>query len=213
MDLHSLDGLERLTARLPLGTRQRALPAPSRELHRAILVGLCRTGAPPAREELARIVAPAPLDDALQALNGLDLIILRRDGTVAGAYPLTTETTPHRCTIGDVTIHAMCALDALAVAPMFGTAVEVASRCHVTGRELAFGLESERLLRSNAPEAMVGIEWSRPEGHAAHSLCLNMLFLADAGVAAAWCRDGDRSAYRLDQAIDFGSRFFSPLLD
>lgn len=213
MDRHAANGLGRLNARLPLADRQAALPAPLRALHRAILAGLCAEGQPPARARLTALVSEAALDDALQRLAADDLVITAGDDpTPLGAYPLTTEVTPHRCRIDGVPVYAMCALDAISVAPMFDVAVEVASQCHVSGRPVHIAMQGERLLTAGPETVQVGIEWSTPCGHAAHSLCLNMIFLADPATAAAWAADGDRTTYDLPQAIAFGTAFFRPLL-
>ena len=214
MDQHTREGLDLLNARLPLAARQQALSVTNRTLHRTILTGLCNTGRPPARGELTALVGEQPLDDALRQLAAADLVVIDdADLTLLGAYPLTCEKTPHRVMIGNHSVHAMCALDAVAVAPLFSVAAEILSSCHVTGREIRLKMRSDQLLSARPSSVRIGIEWSTPQGHAAHSLCLNMVFLSDLTVAEAWVGDGDRTHYDLAQSITFGAAFFCPLLD
>jgi len=214
MDPHTREGLDLLNARLPLAARQQALPPTDRALHRAILFGLGTHGRPPAHAELEALAGEQPLDAVLQRLNDADLVVTSEDGmSVLGAYPLTTEQTRHRVTVGGHTVHAMCALDAVAVAPLFRAATEITSRCHVTDREIRLAMQSDRLLTAEPSTVRIGIEWSTPQGHAAHSLCLNMVFLADLPTAEAWVQACDRTHYDLAQAITFGAHFFCPLLD
>ena len=47
------------------------------------------------------------------------LIVLDSAGNPVGAYPFTSEQREHRVHINNVTAYCMCALDALAVSPMF----------------------------------------------------------------------------------------------
>lgn len=214
MDQHTREGLDLLNDRLPLAARQQALTSSDRALHRAILSSLGACGQPPADAELEALAKESSLGAALQRLSAADLVVFGGDQPkVVGAYPLTTEQTPHRVTMGDHTVHAMCALDAVAVAPLFGTATEITSRCHVTGQTIHLSMQADRLLAAEPASLRIGIEWSTPQGHAAHSLCLNMVFLADHPTAETWARGGDRTHYDLAQAITFGAHFFCPLLD
>jgi hypothetical protein len=61
---------------------------------------------------------------------------------------------------------------------------------------------------------MVGIHWQTPCGHTAHSLCRQMVFLADPVLAATWAAEApaERRVYTLEQAIALGAAFFVPLL-
>lgn len=208
--------VERLAAQLPLQERQRALPSALAKVHRLILRTLVGSGRAPRNEQLAEILSGATVQDALQRLAKDDLIVLdAAQGEVLGAYPVTIEDTPHHLTIDGVGINAMCALDAMAVAPMFEVAVEVESRCHVTGTPIRLAVTAERVSAASPSSAVrVGVAWQQPCGHAAHSMCREMVFLADDKIAVEW-QDGDleaKSVFDLDEALEFGARFFRPLL-
>lgn len=209
--------IARLTTQLPLRQRQLALPPAHAALHRAILRMLALQGRAPDATELSTILARDVIEGALARLAADDLVVLDAAGHCpVGAYPLTTEDTPHHLRLNGIAINAMCALDALAVAPMFGTRVRVDSRCHVTGDAIALEMDSEHILRADpSPQVHLGIAWQTPCGHAAHSLCREMVFLRDPAIAAAWQGDDDEShsIYPLGQAVAFASGFFRPLLE
>ncbi|HEY5719144.1 MAG TPA: organomercurial lyase, partial [Gammaproteobacteria bacterium] len=134
MDAHARDGLERLTAIIPLAARQRALPDAWRAAHRAILADWAASGHPPARETLAALPGIDDVDALLARLASDDMLVLDADGEIAGAYPFSGEATPHRVALGEVRVHAMCAVDALAMAPLLGTHAQVDSACAASGR-------------------------------------------------------------------------------
>ena len=66
----------------------------------------------------------------------------------------------------------------------------------------------------NPDDPWVGIHWAPACGHTAHSLCRQMLFLADEATAHQWQADAPdaRHLYTLRQAIDLSAAFFVPLL-
>jgi hypothetical protein len=108
----------------------------------------------------------------------------------------------------------MCALDALSVAPMFGTRTGVDSRCHVTGRPIEIHMQDIRVISAQPASPWIGIRWQGISGCAAQSLCLEMVFLFDQATAEGWRRQ-DReniSIVDLPGAVAFGAAFFRPLL-
>ena len=110
-------------------------------------------------------------DWLLSDLAEEDLIVLSGDGAIQGAYPFTTARTPHRVTVRGNTVNAMCALDALAVAPMFITEAVVDSVCELTGTLLHVEQSSsEWVAATPTPSIHVGIQWEETGGAAAHSL-------------------------------------------
>jgi mercuric reductase len=203
----------RLNQILPLAARQAALPPALRALHRRILQQFAATGAPPA---LAGMAGIAGLDDAPQALRtlaGQDLIVLDSSGAVRGAYPFTLEDTPHRVTLSGGNVHAMCAVDALAIAPVFGVTASIHSRCHVSGAAVRVEQHGRELRAATPATLCVGMRWQPPGTCAAHSLCREMVFLADAGTAAGWWGTDPEhiELFSLDTAIAFGAMFFQSL--
>lgn len=61
-------------------------------------------------------------------------------------------------------------------------------------------------------EIQVGIHWQPPQTCAANSLCREMVFLADATVAATWqtVAPAQRDCFSLPVAIELGAAFFTP---
>jgi len=210
------NAVQRLNSQLPFKLRQSALPSELANAHRATLTSLAEQGRPPNREELHDLLADGDVDAALTRLASDDLVVLNTAGNgIAGAYPMTTETTPHHLKVNRQPVNAMCALDALSVGPMFNAEVEISSRCHVTGTAITIHMQDETLREvSPSPDVHVGVRWQNPSACAAHSMCLEMVFLQDQPTALEW-QAGDTentSLFNLQDAIAFGAGFFTPLL-
>ncbi len=206
----------RLNQLLPLKARQDRLPPVLQALHRAVIASLVTHGRPPERSEVAATVGADQVDAALARLGDDDLIVLAADcSEILGAYPVTSEVTPHQIHVNGHRIYGMCALDALAVSPIFDQPVEIRSQCRATGEAVYISQAGECILEAQPPEVRVGVRWQRPfGGSAAHSLCMEMVFLRDDDAAAAW-HGGDlaqHSIYTLEQAVAFGTLYFTPLL-
>ena len=178
--------LNRLTSILPLKERQDECSSQIRELHRRILLSFVEQGRIPTREEMGRHVDD--LEEAVNTLAEKDMVVFSRDGTPLGAYPFTMEDREHAVQVNGHRVHAMCALDALAVAPMFGVNTQVSSRCRLTG-------------------APVGTS-------CANSLCLEMMFLKSGEIAWQWFMEDpdNREVFTLKEAVEFGDQFFAPLM-
>jgi hypothetical protein len=205
----------RLNQLLPLKARQDRLSSGLRELHREAIRLLVMCGRTPSREEMAESLGRDQVDAALARLGADDLVVLSKDRReILGAYPVTTENTPHVIHVNGQTIHAMCAVDALSVAPMFDVPLTIESRCRVMESAIHIEQEGERIVEARPPTVRVGVRWQAPNGSAAHSLCMEMVFLQDEEAACRW-HGGDlenHSLFTLEQAVAFGSRFFRPLL-
>lgn len=206
----------RLNSQLPLKARQEQLIPALKGLHQYILHFLATHGRPPDNDELKQVSGIKKLDDCLLQLGSDDLVVLNPDGRrILGAYPLTTEVTPHKVTLNKHSLFAMCALDAVSVAPMFATAVQITSSCHTSNIPISIHMRDSDILQVEpGMGVMVGIRWQMPSAVAAHSMCLQMVFLKDRQTAEAW-RQGDRdhiSLFTLSEAVAFGMAFFLPLL-
>ena len=227
--LQSLTHLQQL---LPLKKRQQALSPPLRMVHRAILRSLAETGHPPRQAEIAAMLgSKRSAIHALATLGKNDLVILNAPVTfdekthqlivpeeveVLGAYPMTTEKTPHKVEINGHVVNAMCAVDALALSPMFGWDTRIESRCHVTGIPIRIRQKGTELTEVNpSAELRVGIRWQSACAGAAHTLCTEMVFLNDAETANMW-RGTDTASIEvltLPEAVELGAAFFLPLLE
>jgi mercuric reductase len=227
-----LQSVERLRQLLPLEKRQRALAPPVRTIHREILKSLATSGKPLRQSQIAAMLGSKQSAlHVLAVLAGNDLVVLsnpaKRDANtkqlavpenteVVGAYPMTTAETPHRVVLGRTAVNAMCAVDALAISPMFGTGTTIESKCHVTGtpiRILQKGTSFAEVRPS--PEIRVGIRWQTFTSCAAHTLCMEMVFLKDEETANRW-RETDAASIEiltLPEALELGMAFFLPLLE
>ena len=210
------NAVQRLNEQLPLKARQQLLPPELANVRRATLSSLARQGRPPNREQLGKLLGNGDVDAALARLASDDLVVLNPAcAGIAGAYPMTTEDTPHHLKVNKQPVNAMCALDALSVGPMFNAEVEISSRCHVTGTAITIHMQGETLQEvSPSADVHVGVRWQNPSACAAHSMCLEMVFLKDKPTALEWqAGDTDNtSLFNLQDAIAFGAGFFTPLL-
>ncbi|MGH3065597.1 MAG: alkylmercury lyase family protein, partial [Gaiellaceae bacterium] len=106
-----------------------------RELYVWILRRFATHGRPSGtetREEAARL--GAELEDALATLAREDLVHRGPDGEIAVAYPFSGVRTAHRVRFpGGHEAYAMCAIDALGIAPMLEQTIETRSRDPLTG--------------------------------------------------------------------------------
>ncbi len=122
-----------------LGPARRArLADAERELYYWILRRFATSGRPSveeAREEAGRL--GVDVAHALAALAREDLVHLGRDGEIAVAYPFSGRPTAHRVRFPrGHQVDAMCAIDALGIAPMFGEPIEIRSRDPLSGDEI-----------------------------------------------------------------------------
>jgi Alkylmercury lyase len=75
--------------------------------------------------------------DAFRVLAREDLVHVDATGRPVVAYPFSAEPRGHRVLIhGERWVEAMCAIDALGIAPMLGLPIEIYSRDPVSGREI-----------------------------------------------------------------------------
>lgn len=207
--------IQRLNRVLPLTRNQARLEAAVKQLHLDILRAYVEMGRSLTRREIeARVPDP---DAAIRLLAQYDMVVFDDAGEPVGAYPFTMEQREYRLSVNGHQVHCMCALDALAVSPMFGIEVQIASRCAVTGDTISVrqrGLEILNL--SEVAGLHVGINWNAasPAGSCAATLCTEMLFLRDESVARDWLNvDAEnRQVFNLRDSVRFAAGFFTPLL-
>ena len=216
MNEKTATALERLNRLLPLKERQDGCSQEVRALHRRILRSFVDRGRMLAREEMADYTGDP--DAAIRTLQELDMVVFSADGMPVGAYPFTMEEREHAVRINGHRVHAMCALDALAVSPMFGMETQVSSRCRVTGHPVQIQQSGYRILNlQDTADVHFGIAWGAASSNSciADSLCMEMIFLDSAETARQWHAENpdDRGIFTLQEAAEFGGRFFAPLLD
>lgn len=159
----------------------------------------------------------ADVDEAVQILKQSDLVVFNDDGEPIGAYPFTMEEREHKLAVNGHQVHCMCALDALAVSPMFDMALEIKSMCRVSGEAITLKQKGFEILNAHEVEDLFfGINWNAASSGSccADTLCTEMIFLKGHGIAHMW-RDEDaqnKQIFTLNEAIDFAARFFMPLM-
>ncbi len=215
MDRDVYEALTQLDRVLPLAERQSALIPELVVMHRRILWTLAEQGRMPEPAELQPLLTQGDLLSALAMLAHEDLIVLNATGQPTGAYPMTLEPTRHRIQLHGHEIYAMCAIDALAIAPMFDTEVRIDSSCRMTGEAIRIHQRGKVLVSADPGRGIhTGVRWQSPDQCAAHSLCMEMVFLRDARTAADWAAKWEVpvSILNLEQSIEFGTTFFQALL-
>lgn len=205
---------QKLNSLLPLKERQDQLSKRQKTLHQWILRFIVENGGIPNIGLLTQRFGDNVVED-IHILAENDLIVINSDSLPIGAYPVTLETTPHSISMDKTNIYAMCALDALSIAPMFNKSVHIHSQCHLTHMPIDIDMQGEKILNVNQPALMIGIRWQKPYKVAAHSLCLQMVFLENTTIATQWQSSDPEniSLFTLPESILFGKAYFLPLLN
>ena len=89
------------------------------------------------------------------------------------------------------------------------------SQCRATGEKIHIEQHGVSFTGGTL-DAWFGINWgaARDDITCAESLCMEMMFLKDAETARNWLEadPNNREIFTLQEAVEFGARFFSPLL-
>lgn len=155
----------------------------------------------------------------LQKLRKRDLVVLSDDGErITGAYPFTENKTEHRVSVGDQTIYAMCAIDALGVGYMYSTDATIESSCRATGRPIGIATKNQGAqLESYEPGNAVVWSGIRPtHGTAANTLCTVLAFFSSDEALEKWRLEEhpDERGYPLSmqEGLEVGKAIFGPML-
>jgi mercuric reductase len=206
--------LVRLNQILPLARNQRTLGAEAVHMHQTILRSYADTGAAPLTDELAK--TNNNVADILSHLDKLDLIVLDDKAEIIGAYPFTSEARVHRVEINDHDVHCMCALDALAISPVFNCATQIHSRCALTSEPVLVQQSGYDVLnQQQCAELFLAMNWAAASDKTccANSLCKQMNFISGTERAHEWLQQSDQhELFTLPDAIVFAAQFFMPLL-
>ena len=207
--------LNRLKSILPLKERQDSCGEQIKELHQQVLRSFVDKGRILTREEMKQHVSN--LEDAISILEEKDMAVFSENGIPVGAYPFTMEARDHAVQVNGHQVYAMCALDALSVSSMFGMETQINSKCRVTSDPVSIRQSGKAILNQDeAGDIHFGIIWgaANTDSCCADSLCMEMIFLRDSGVAQQWLADDPdgREVFTLQEAIEFGRQFFMPLV-
>lgn len=111
----------------------------------------------------------------------------------------------------------MCALDSLAIAPLFNVATQITSHCKISGEQIDIQMEGEKIVNvDETRDVVMGVSWGDADVNTccSDSLCKEIVFLRDKETAQQWLSDTavDRELFTLKEATEFASRFFVPLM-
>jgi hypothetical protein len=196
--------------------RLRTLTEGERELYRWILRSF-GAGRPPARHALAGAASELELEveTTLERLRQRDLVHYDpSSGAILVAYPFSGRPTAHRVLLNGREVYAMCAIDALGIAPMLGEPIEVLSRDPLTGDEIRVELAPEGDGDWQPHEAVV-VSGTTGRGESCDCCCPVLNFFASAQSAERWLGLNSRVCglvVPMQDAIAAGRAVFGDLL-
>lgn len=168
--------------------RHARLSEPERELYFWILRRFATRGRPTSAETRAaaeRLGLEA--DPAIATLAREDLVHRGRDGEISVAYPFSGRPTAHCVRLpGGNEVDAMCAIDALGIAPMFGQPIEIVSRDPLTGDEIAAQMDPEGRVRWSPESAVVVAGAMAADGDSCQGCCPVLNFFVSHASAKRW---------------------------
>jgi hypothetical protein len=168
--------------------RRSRLSEAERELYFWILRRFASEGRP-SSGELRAAAGRLGLDaeDALATLEGKDLVHRGTDGEIAVAYPFSGRETAHRVRFPNGhEVDAMCAIDALGIAPMFGQRIDVESRDPLSGEEIRARVAPAGEAEWWPQSAVVVAGAIRSHGDACGGCCPVLNFFASPANAERW---------------------------
>ena len=209
------NAVNRLNKILPLKQGQLSLTPSMNQLYQDILFSYIEIGRSLNRAELTTKVKD--INELIKLFTEKDLVVFDKTGEPVGAYPFTMESRIHKLTVNGHQLNSMCALDSLAVSPMFNKPVDIVSKCHITDKTIKIKQSAFKLLNADdVTDLYFGINWGSATDTCccANSLCGEMVFLKSDKVMSDWLNaDRDnRQTFKLDQAIEFAARFFKPVI-
>jgi mercuric reductase len=204
--------LDRLDSILPLVAGLKSLSNEDASLYCKLMNSYVQQGRTLTKDEAGDFVGNA--EDSLKNIARSKLIVLDADGNPSGAYPFTSQEREHKVHVKNATAHCMCALDALAVSPMFDLPTVIDSQCRVTGKKIHLE-QNGTAFNDGTLDAWFGINWgaASTDTVCADSLCMEMMFLADENTARQWLAESPetREIFDLRSAVEFAAEFFVPL--
>lgn len=196
--------------------RFRALTDDEGRFYRWILRRLA-AGGPPGPDELADAASELDLEvePALVQLRRQDLV--HHDpatGAILVAYPFSGRETAHRVRFDGREVYAMCALDALGIAPMLGEPITIVSRDALTGERIDVALAPGGGGTSQ-PEGTVVVAGTMGSADSCDACCPVLNFFASPTNAERWLavhQDVRGVVISLADAIVAGRTVFGDLL-
>jgi hypothetical protein len=201
-----------------LGPARRAhLTEAQRELYFWVLRRFATDGRPSSGEVLAaaeRLGLDA--EEALATLSHEDLVHRGADGAIAVAYPFSGRPTAHRVRFSTGhEVDAMCAIDALGIAPMFGQRIDVESRDPVSGEQIRAWVTPDGAAEWSPESAVVVTGALRSQADACCGCCPVLNFFASSATAERWLAQRPEvsgEAISMRDAILAGAAVFGDVL-
>ncbi|WP_274536127.1 organomercurial lyase [Streptomyces sp. CB03234] len=201
------------------GGRGRLAPVDGgqRAVQQAVLRAFATHGRAPTEAELTAAAEPygVPVDRVLAALSAADHLSVDARGRIRAAYPFSPVPTAHRVRIaGGPEVWAMCAVDALGIAPMLGRDVEIRSADPVTGQAVTVAFRDGTAVWE-PPSAVVLARTGSCAGPAVDVCCGTLNFFAGPASARRWADDHPEVPVEIlghDRAEALGRDVFGPLL-
>jgi hypothetical protein len=172
-----------------LGPSRRArLSDGERELYFWILRQFATAGRPSGTElHAAAEKLGLNADEALATLAQEDLVHRGSDGEIAVAYPFSGRPTAHRVRFpSGHEVDAMCAIDALGIAPMFGEPIDVDSRDPLSGDEIRTRVAPDGQAECWPESAVVVAGVLDRQSDSCRGCCPVVNFFASAANAERW---------------------------
>jgi hypothetical protein len=154
------------------------------------------------------------LGAALSPLAREDLVHVE-GGEVVVAYPFSGRRTAHRVRLDGRDVYAMCAIDALGIAPMLGRSIEVVSRDPVGDEEVRVSVTADGRTAWQPREAVV-LAGRSCEGEAFRGCCQALNFFASTASAERYVHE--RPEVRgfpisIPDAVEAGRLVFGEILE
>ena len=213
--------LARDRSRIGLAKRWNHTLAPAQDrVWRTVLELFARSGKPPHLFEISEETGLS-IENLRTFIGELEAHDLLGSGPSADvvryAYPFSSDQTEHRVQLRGRKLHAVCAIDALGIAAMFGTDVVIESSCRVCGGGIEIGTaqrgKSLSYARPVNPVVWYDLAYS---GCAAASCCPSIALFCSEGELQQWvsAQNPEPKGYRLtlDEAPEVGRALFEPVL-
>lgn len=189
-----IEGLARLQAVFPLEERIRAASQPVRATYAQVLAHWLHATPP---------LAPAFDTDALAALVKLDAVVTEEHGL--GCYPFSSVDTGIRVTLPAGTVHAMCAIDALAIARLARAGTRIDATCTTCAATIALHVQENGGFDHEQAE-LARVIWQ--QAGATHTSCSQGLCRQIRFLCRTCPEPEAGEIFTLPQAAAIGNAFF-----
>jgi Alkylmercury lyase len=201
------------------GGRGRIAPAGQglRAVHQAVLRSFAATGRPPGQDVLDQAARPFESGQVVAELAEGDYLCLDQDRQITAAYPFSAVATPHTAQItGGAVTYSMCAIDALGIAEMLGTAVLVKSADPATGDPISVTVNGRSAVwEPDTAVVFAGHTATTCAGPSATTCCGYINFFTSHTTAEAWASTHHEITGGIlsqSRALEVGQQIFGPLL-